>query len=37
VGVKPFEREAVELMAEGHIAAEVLARVYNAPDGLHRP
>lgn len=29
--MKPFEREAVRLMAEMHIAAEVLARVYDTP------
>lgn len=29
--MKTFEREAVGLMAEGHIAADVLARVHDAP------
>ena len=29
--MKPFEREAVRLMAEGNIAADVLTRVFNAP------
>lgn len=31
--MKPFEREAVRLMAEGHIANEVLARVVDAAHG----
>lgn len=31
--MKPFEREAARLMAEGHLAAEVLARVYDATAG----
>lgn len=29
--MKPFEREAVRLLAEGRISAEVLARVVRAP------
>lgn len=31
--MKPFEREAVRLMAEGRIEADVLTRVLDAPEG----
>jgi hypothetical protein len=33
--VKPFEREAVQLLVAGHIAAEVLQRVYDAPHSAY--